>query len=184
MSHRLMYCWPGWRLQQPSGMADTWGRDLNQPDWAPQDTENQIYMRLAIAHRKQIPTWLKTHHCQVFHFFTNWLVKEVLCEKLVNSWCCQIKGEHFEHQMFHSQHLLLGVSVICDVNKLCHLRRVDLLKFPVIKHVASLQECTKQAWKTKLQEKLYTYEASSMAAVPTSWSFPLKTDIEERKRSM
>ena len=29
-----------------------------------------------------------------------------------------------------------------------------------------------------------TYEASSMAAVPTSCSFPLSTDMEDRKRSM
>lgn len=75
-------------------------------------------------------TLLKTHHCQVFHLLANGLVKEILCEKLVNGRCRQIKGEHFKHQMFHSQHLLLGVSVICDVYKLCHLWRVNLLKFP------------------------------------------------------
>lgn len=97
------------------------------------------------AHGNEDPGLLKTHHCQVFHPFANRLVKEVLCEKLVNGWCGQIKGEHFKHQMLHSQHLLLRVSVICDVNKLCHLWRVDLLKFPAIQHAVFRQDCTEQA---------------------------------------
>lgn len=59
-------------------------------------------------------------------------MEEVLGEKLVDGWCCQIKGEHFKHQMLHSQHLLLGVGVICDVNELCHLRGVDFFEFSAL----------------------------------------------------
>ncbi len=43
MSHQSLCCWPGHRLQQPSAMVGTSSRDLNQPDWAPQGTENIKY---------------------------------------------------------------------------------------------------------------------------------------------
>lgn len=73
---------------------------------------------------------LHAHHGQTLHLFTNSLVEEVLREKLVDGGSCQVEGQHFEHQVLHSQHLLLGVGVICDVDELCHFRGVDFLKLP------------------------------------------------------
>ena len=57
-------------------------------------------------------------------------MQDVLGEKLVDGGSGQIKREHLKHQMFHSQHLLLGVGVVGDVNKLRDLWGVDLLKLP------------------------------------------------------
>lgn len=95
--------------------------------------------------------------------------------------------------MLHSQHLFFRVGVISNVNELCHLWRIDLLKFP-----AGERHWLMPAIRVRHKMRVYakpipasgsllaanTYEASSMAAVPTSCSFPLNTDIEDRKRSM
>lgn len=41
----------------------------------------------------------------------------------------QLECEHFEDEILHSQHLLLRVRIVRDVNKFGHLGRVDFLVF-------------------------------------------------------
>lgn len=53
-------------------------------------------------------------------------------EEVMRSWNCKLKGQHFQDQVLHSQHLLLGVSVVGNVDELSNFRRVDLFVFPLI----------------------------------------------------
>jgi hypothetical protein len=52
----------------------------------------------------------------------------MVCEE-VSCWWRALEREHIEDEMFHAKDLLLGVSVVGDVAKLGHVRRVDLLVF-------------------------------------------------------
>lgn len=90
-----------------------------------------------------------------------------------------IKGEDFKDQMLHPQNLLCLVGVVSNIHELTHLWRVDFLVFPEVERFESASEVTQ--W---LADTLGTYEARNKLAAPTSCSFPLRTDIWERNRSM
>jgi hypothetical protein len=66
---------------------------------------------------------------EVFDWVRTASSEVVLCCKAKDSWSGHVKSQHLEDEMFHSQHLLLGVSVVGDVDKLTHIRRVNLLEF-------------------------------------------------------
>lgn len=108
-------------------------------------------------------------------------MQEILGEELIDCWSSKIKRENRQHQMLHSQHLLFCVGVVSDVNKFCYLRGVDLLKLPTVKQRSVSMENKLCSLRLECKD---TYEARSIAAVPTSCSFPLRTDMEDKKRSM
>jgi hypothetical protein len=49
-----------------------------------------------------------------------------------------VEGEHLQDQVLHPKHLLFGVSVVRDVDKLSHIGRVDLLELTANKIANSI----------------------------------------------
>lgn len=76
------------------------------------------------------------HQCVKFYqskiccFNTDSALQNVLHQELVTCWCSHVKGQHFEHKVLHTQELLFGVGVICDVDKFIHLWRINFFIFP------------------------------------------------------
>lgn len=139
-SFHLLCCLPECKQQQQAVMAGTSRRDPSRLGWAHRGTErDHTFGFIQIKHFIVIYEFsCDTHHGQAFHLFTSRLMAEVMGEKLVYCGGSQIKGEHFKHQMFHPQNLLLCISVVCDVDKLCHLWRVDFFKFSAFKQKVTL----------------------------------------------
>ena len=66
---------------------------------------------------------------QIFRSLVGLRRLEESSQETVDGWRSNIKRQYLEDEMFHSQHLLGCVGVVCDVDKLRHLRWVDLFKF-------------------------------------------------------
>lgn len=66
-------------------------------------------------------------------------MQKVLGEELIDGWGGQVESEDFEDQVLHSENLLLGVGVVCNVHKLCYFWGVNFFKLPAMKKVLSHQ---------------------------------------------
>lgn len=100
-------------------------------------------------------------------------------EEVVGGRDGELESQHLQNELFHAEHLLLGVGVVGNVNELANLGRVDLLVFTAMTRRKNVSR--------RMHDRLpqtATYAATNMAAVPTSCNFPRSTDMCDRKRSM
>lgn len=50
-------------------------------------------------------------------------------DEAMHSWNVQVKVEDFQNKGLHLQYLLLRVGIVCDVDELSHLWRIDFFVF-------------------------------------------------------
>lgn len=70
-----------------------------------------------------------TNLCQIFDFSWKILDDGIRGQKCGERWDTQIECEDLQDQLFHAQHLFLGVSIVGDVNELANIWWIDLFVF-------------------------------------------------------